>query len=112
MKSAPAPAECQSLNACTNGTPPCEPPASAANFCATRGGSKTLIAMLTRFFYDVRALFAPPSAEVLALRELEDAKRKLLEAQTGREYADSMCKYHEARIKRLTVYLHNSTEVK
>lgn len=110
MKNEPASAECQSLNACTNGTPPCEPPASAANFCATRGRSKTLIIMLSKLLYDVRAVFMPPSAKVLALRELEDAERKLLEAQTGREYADSMCKYHEARIRRLTAYLRDSTD--
>ena len=48
-----------------------------------------------------------PSAEVLALEELETAKRQLLEAQSGREYAESMCKYHENRIRRLTIYLHN-----
>ena len=45
------------------------------------------------------------SAEAIALHELEEAKRKLLEAQSGREYADSMVKYHEARIKRLTTYI-------
>jgi hypothetical protein len=60
----------------------------------------------------LKSVYAAPSAEVLALRELEDAKRSLLEAQTAREYADSMCKYHEARIKRLTTYLHTATEVK
>lgn len=54
--------------------------------------------------------YQSPSAETLALRELEAAKRSLLEAQSGREYADSMCKYHEARIKRLTTYLHKATE--
>jgi hypothetical protein len=52
---------------------------------------------------------ATPSAEVLALKELEDSKRGLLEAQTAREYADSMCKYREAQIRRLTAYLHNTT---
>ena len=50
-------------------------------------------------------LFIPTSADVIALRELEDSKRRLLEAQSAREYADSMCKYHEARIKRLTAYV-------
>jgi hypothetical protein len=50
-----------------------------------------------------------PSAEALALKELEDSKRRLLEAQTAREYADSMCKYREAQIKRLTAYLHSAT---
>lgn len=53
----------------------------------------------------IKKLYATPSAEVIALHELEEARRKLLEAQSGREYADSMCKYHEARIKRLTAYL-------
>lgn len=57
-----------------------------------------------------KRIYATPSAETLALRELESAKRGLLEAQTAREYADSLCKYHEARIKRLTTYLHKATE--
>jgi hypothetical protein len=59
---------------------------------------------------DLKKLWDKPSAEVLALRELEDSKRSLLEAQTAREYAESMCKYREAQIKRLTAYLHNATE--
>ena len=58
----------------------------------------------------VKSAYATPSAEALALRELEDSKRRLLEAQTAREYADSMCKYREAQIKRLTAYLHKATE--
>jgi len=58
----------------------------------------------------VKNAYATPSAEALALRELEEAKRALLEAQSAREYADSMCKYREAQIKRLTAYLHKATE--
>jgi hypothetical protein len=58
----------------------------------------------------VKNAYTTPSAETLALRELEDSKRRLLEAQTAREYADSMCKYREAQIKRLTTYLHKATE--
>jgi len=58
----------------------------------------------------VRNVYATPTAEALALRELEGAKRSLLEAQSAREYADSMCKYREAQIKRLTAYLHKATE--
>jgi hypothetical protein len=53
----------------------------------------------------LKKLWATPSAEVLALRELEDAKRQLLESQTTREYADSMVKFREQQIKRLTAYL-------
>ena len=60
----------------------------------------------------LKSVYSVPSAEVLALRELENAKRSLLEVQSTREYADSMCKYHEVRIKRLTTYLHTATEVK
>ena len=58
----------------------------------------------------LKTMYLTPSAEVIAVRELDEAKRSLLEAQSGREYADSMCKYHEARIKRLTTYLHKATE--
>ena len=53
----------------------------------------------------MKSLCTPPSADVIALRELEEAKRRLLEAQSGREYAESMCKYHEAKIRRLTAYV-------
>lgn len=58
----------------------------------------------------LKKLYAAPSADAIALRELEDSKRKLLDAQSGREYADSMCKYYEAKIKRLSAYLHKGTE--
>lgn len=59
----------------------------------------------------LKQVYTTPSAEAIALRELEESKRKLLEAQTAREYADSMCKFREAQIKRLTAYLHSVTEV-
>ena len=65
--------------------------------------------MLKQFVQWVKNAVQPPSAEALALRELEEAKRRLLVAQSGREYAASMCKYHEERIKRLTTYLHTVT---
>ena len=66
--------------------------------------------MIRQLYNWVKNTYTTPSAEAIALRELEDSKRKLLEAQSGREYADSMCKYYEAKIKRLTVYLHKATE--
>ena len=68
--------------------------------------------MLKETIEYVKSWYKVPSAEAIALRELEESKRRLLEAQSGREYADSMCKYHEAKIKRLTTYLHNATEDK
>lgn len=63
-----------------------------------------------KLFLKTKNLFKAPSAESIALRELEEAKLSLLEVQSTREYADSMCKYHETRIKRLTAYLHEATE--
>lgn len=65
---------------------------------------------MSKFVDYFKNLYVAPSPEKLALVELEEAKRKLLEAQTGREYADSMCKFREAQIKRLTAYLHAVTE--
>ena len=53
----------------------------------------------------LKNIWRTPSAEMMAMRELENAKRNLLEAQTAREYADSMCKFREQQIKRLTAYI-------
>lgn len=58
----------------------------------------------------LKSVYTTPSAEQIALRELEESKRRLLEAQSSREYAASMCGYYEAKIKRLTTYLHKATE--
>jgi hypothetical protein len=63
-----------------------------------------------KFIESMKKIFELPPASVLALKELETAKRSLLEAQSGREYAESMVKYHEARIRRLTIYVHSLTE--
>ena len=65
--------------------------------------------MFNEFVNYFKSVFDVPTAEMLALKELEESKRKLLEAQTAKEYAESMCKYREAQIKRLTTYLHTST---
>lgn len=56
----------------------------------------------------LRNLFRRPSALVLAQRELEQAQRDLLDAQSGREYAKRMSDYHADRIKRLTAYLRDA----
>lgn len=45
--------------------------------------------------------FLAPSADVLALIELEDARRQLLAAQTALEYAASMVDYNTKRVRRL-----------
>lgn len=41
------------------------------------------------------------SPEEMMARELDDARRSLLEAQSARDYANSMVTYHETRIDRL-----------
>jgi hypothetical protein len=49
--------------------------------------------------------FRTPSPEELIARELDQARRGLLEAQTGRDYAVAMVAYHETRIDRLRAML-------
>jgi hypothetical protein len=66
--------------------------------------------MIRELVHWMKNAYTTPSPEALAYRELDDCKRKLLEAQTAREYADSMVKFREAQIKRLTSYLHKATE--
>lgn len=45
--------------------------------------------------------FRPMSVEALARRELEEAQRELLEAETGMDFARAMVAYHTDRIDRL-----------
>ena len=55
----------------------------------------------------LKKLIAAPSAEMLALRELEEAKRRLLEAYSYREEAECRVACYSERIERLTEYLKN-----
>jgi hypothetical protein len=54
--------------------------------------------------------FRTPSPEELIARELDQARRGLLEAQTGRDYANAMVIYHETRIDRLRAQLEMMTQ--
>ena len=59
----------------------------------------------------IKALYAPPSPETLALRELEESRRELLAAYNQQEYATKMVEFHKGKIKRLTAFLKdNMTE--
>jgi hypothetical protein len=58
-----------------------------------------------KLFQFIKNALSEPSAEMKAQRELEEAKRSYLEACTGREYAEAMVLYHQARIDRLSEYL-------
>lgn len=51
------------------------------------------------------------NVESVAMQELREAQLALLEAQTGREYAEAMVRYHEARVRRLTTFVRNQEEV-
>jgi hypothetical protein len=53
--------------------------------------------------------FRTPSPEELIARELDQARRGLLEAQTARDYASAMVIYHETRIDRLRTQLETMT---
>jgi len=53
--------------------------------------------------------FRTPSHEEEIARELDQAKRGLREAQTGRDYANAMVIYHETRIERLRTQLETMT---
>ena len=56
------------------------------------------------------SLFRPAPAQVLAARELDEARRQLLQAQSAEEYAHSMAVYHQRRIARLERYLRGEQE--
>ena len=47
----------------------------------------------------------PPSASVLARKELESAKRSYLENKTHSEYYSTLCSFETQRITRLEKYL-------
>lgn len=50
-------------------------------------------------------LFRKPSADEMAVKERDQARRSLLEAQSAKEYAASLEAYHQARITRLDKFL-------
>lgn len=47
-------------------------------------------------------VFRAPSADVLAVQELEDARRQLLSALSAKEYSTALVMYHSDRVTRLT----------
>jgi hypothetical protein len=63
-----------------------------------------------KIFNLIKQLYAPPSPESIALRELEESRRELLNAYTQQEYALKMCEFHKNKIKRLTLFLKETME--
>ncbi len=51
------------------------------------------------------SFFKTPTSVEIAARELEQARRQLLQAQSAAEYANRISAYHLDRIKRLSAYL-------
>lgn len=62
-----------------------------------------------KFINAMQSIFRTPSADELAVVELEEAKRQLLQAQTALDYSKRMVDYHSDRIKRLTAYVAKAT---
>jgi len=62
-----------------------------------------------KLIYRFQDFWRMPSAKEIAAKELEEAKRRFLDAQSAMEYARRMSDYHADRIKRLTNYLESST---
>jgi hypothetical protein len=51
-----------------------------------------------------------PAPMQIAERELAEAQRQLLSAQSGAEYARRMVEYHQDRIKRLTAFVRKEAD--
>lgn len=58
----------------------------------------------------IKSIYAAPSPETLALRELEESRRELLAAQTSQEYSAKMVEFHSGKIKRLTKFLKDTMQ--
>ena len=56
------------------------------------------------------SVFHIPSAQSLAINELEQAKREHLQMLTAQDYSRKMVEYHADRIKRLTAYIAKASE--
>ncbi len=55
--------------------------------------------------HQILKMFTKPTPAELAMRELVEARRAKLEAETGRDWATSVVAYNTARIERLEAYL-------
>ena len=49
--------------------------------------------------------FTLPTADAMAIKELEEAKRELLRSQSAMDYIKRMVEYHQDRVKRLSAYV-------
>lgn len=56
-------------------------------------------------------LFRTPSAREIAQRDLEEAKRVLLNQQAAAEHAAKMVEYYQGVVQRLTTYISQENAV-
>lgn len=56
-------------------------------------------------FEFIKRLFKRPSAEVIAMQDLEEARRSYLSSKASAEYHAKMAEYYIVVIDRLTKYL-------
>jgi len=67
--------------------------------------SKSMSNVIKNIFNAFVESLRAPTAEEMALKELEGAKRELLSMLTAQDYSKRMVEYNVDRIKRLTTYL-------
>lgn len=65
----------------------------------------TTMSVIKELMTRLADMFRMPSADMMAVKELEESKRSLLQMQSAQDYAKSMCAYHAERVKRLTAYI-------
>lgn len=58
----------------------------------------------------LKSMLTVPSATTLAQRELEEAKRQLLKAQSAADFSRVQVVYHEDRIRRLKKYIKDANQ--
>jgi hypothetical protein len=67
--------------------------------------SNSISNVTKNIFYAFVESLRAPTPEEMAVKELEGAKRELLNMLTAQDYSKRMVEYHLDRIKRLTNYL-------
>jgi hypothetical protein len=67
--------------------------------------------MMKELFLMLMNVCKKPSVVMLATKELEEAQKQLLQAQSSYEYAKRMADYHSDRIARLSAFLRNAHKV-
>lgn len=67
--------------------------------------SNSISNVTKNIFYALAESLRAPTPEEMAIKELEGARRELLNMLTAQDYSKRMVEYHLDRIKRLTNYL-------